>query len=74
MEIESVEIDQDVIKILNWGNFHQMSETFYEEGKVYDYRKIIEDALKPSLSLLGSFDKTFRKRTYFKDRSLNLRN
>ena len=23
-----------------------MSETFYEEGKVYGYRKIIEDALK----------------------------
>ena len=42
LEIELVEIDQDVIKILNWENFHQMSETFYEEGKVYGYRKIIE--------------------------------
>ena len=34
-----------------------MSETFFEKGKVGSCSKIIEDALKPSLSVLHSFDK-----------------
>lgn len=43
----TLKIDQD-IDILNWENFYQMSETFYQEGKINSYKKIIEDDLRSS--------------------------
>ena len=49
-----------------------MRETFYQESKMNDYKKVMEDALRSSLAVLGSFDKTKRKWYYFKDRFLNL--
>ena len=49
-----------------------MSETFYQESKINDCKKTIEDVLEPSFAAVGSFDKTKRKWFYFKDRFLNL--
>ena len=43
----TLKIDQD-IAILNWENFYQMGETFYQEGKINSYKKIIEDDLRSS--------------------------
>ena len=71
LEIETVRNDQD-IGILNWGSFYQMSETFYQESKMNDSKKVIEDPLRFSLAFLGSLDKTKMKWFYFKDRFLNL--
>ena len=50
-----------------------MSETFSQEGKINSYKKIIEDDLRSSQTVLESLDKTKRKWSYFKERFLNLR-
>ena len=70
-KIVFIKNDKD-ISILNWGSFYQMSKVFYQESKMNDYKKVIEDSLRFSLGILGSFDKTKRKWFYFKDRFSNL--
>ena len=49
-----------------------MTDTFCQESKINDDKKIIEDCLKSNLAVLGSFKKTKRKWFYFKNRFLNL--